>query len=150
MIKVVQLADYSPEVGMAVRGLLIELSRSGKDKGEIPEKWFREVIASPYHDLLVAMEDGQILGMATVSVVFGAGIRKNEYLEDFVVSAEARGKGVGGMLWEEVLKWGKEKGCVRLEFTSGRDREAAQRFYLNRGAKIYETDFFQKELGEGE
>lgn len=145
-MKIRRLTEYTSEVGEAVRRLLVELSRSGKDRGEIPEEWFREVMASPYHDLLIAEDDGEILGMATVSIVFGAGIRKNAYLEDFVVSSKARGRGVGGAIWEEILTWAKEKGCSKLEFTSGRDREAAQKFYLHRGAKIYKTDFFQKEV----
>ncbi len=144
MVKVKCLEEYSPEVGERVRGLLIELSRSGKDKGEVPEEWFREVIESPYHDLMVAEEEGVILGMTTVSVVMGAGIGKNAYLEDFVVGGEARGKGVGGAIWEKVIAWAERKGCRKLEFTSGKGREAAQRFYLKRGAKIYETKFFQR------
>lgn len=146
MLKIKRLTEYTPEIGERVRSLLIELSRSGKDKGEIPQEWFQEVITSPYHDLLIAEEDGIILGMATMSVVFGAGIRKNAYLEDFVVSADARGRGVGGAIWSEILNWAKEKQCKKLEFTSGKGREAAQRFYLNRGAEIYDTKFFQKEI----
>ena len=134
------------KVAEAARKLLIELSRSGKDKGEIPEEWFLEVVRSPYHEMLIAEDGGEILGMATVSVVFGAGIRKNAYLEDFVVSSAARGKGVGGAIWEEILEWAREKECAKLEFTSGKGREAAQEFYLHRGAEIYETNFFQKEV----
>ena len=134
------------KVAGAARKLLIELSRSGKDKGEIPEEWFLEVARSPYHELLLAFEGEEILGMATVSVVFGAGIRKNAYLEDFVVSSAARGKGVGGAIWGEILEWAREKGCSKLEFTSGKGREAAQAFYLHRGAEIYGTNFFQKEI----
>lgn len=146
MVKVKCLTEYTPEMGEQVRKLLIELSRTGKDKGEIPEEWFREVIESPYHDLLIAEEDGVILGIATVSVVFGAGIRKNAYLEDFVVSSAARGKGIGGAIWISILDWAKIKGCHKLEFTSGKGREAAQKFYLNRGAEIYDTNFFQKTI----
>ena len=146
MVKVFRLTEYTPEIGEVVRRLLIEVSRSGKDKGKIPEEWFRELIESPYHDLLIAEEDGTILGMATVSVVFGVSKKKFAYLEDFVVFSTARGKGVGGAIWEEVLNWAKEKGCTKLEFDSGRGREVAQRFYLNRGAEIYETNFFRKEI----
>lgn len=146
MTRITRLRQYSPEIAEAVRKLLIELSRSGKDKGEIPEEWFLEIIDSPYHDLILAMDDDRVLGMATVSVTMGAGIRKNAYLEDFVVSESARGKGVGGMIWQEVLEWGKEKGAGYLEFTSGEGREAAQQFYLNRDAEIYKTNFFRKEL----
>lgn len=146
MVEVKRLEKYTPEVAQRVRELLIELSRSGKDKGEIPEAWFNDVIASPWHDLLVAEEDGKILGIATMSITMGAGIRKNAYLEDFVVSSVTRGKGIGGMLWDEMLKWGREKGAQRLEFTCGAGRDAAHAFYHKHGAEIYETDFFRIDL----
>ena len=152
MIKIERLTEYTPEVGAAVRGLLMELSRSGKDKGEIPEGWFRDVIGSPWHDVLLAWgEEGQVLGMMSLSVVMGAGVRKNAYLEDFVVSAEARGKGVGSALWRGMEEWAVEKGCARMEFTCGQGRETAQEFYRRHGAEVYETNFFRKELpGAGE
>lgn len=146
MVEIKRLTKYSLETAEAIRRLLIDLSRSGKDKGEIPEEWFLDVINSPWHDVLLAVEDGEILGMCSLSVIMGAGIGKNAYLEDFVVSAEARGKGVGDMLWREMLEWGKEKGAKRMEFTCGNGREVAQTFYKNHGAEIYETNFFRKEL----
>ena len=146
MVKIVKVERYAPEIADKVRGLLKELSRSGKDKGEIPESWFLEVINSPWHDLLVAEENGEIIGMLSVSIIMGAGIGKNAYLEDFVVSSKARGKGVGSLLWEALLDWSREKGAKRLEFTCGEGREAAQAFYKARGAEIYNTNFFRKEL----
>ena len=146
MIEIKRLEKYTPEFAEAVRGLLIELSRSGKDKGEIPESWFLEMISSPFHDLIFAEEGGEVLGMSSVSVIMGAGIRKNAYLEDFVVSGKARGQGVGGKLWEEIVRWSREKGAKRLEFTCGEGREAAHAFYHKHGAEIYKTDFFRVEL----
>ena len=145
-MEIKRLEKYTKEVGEQIRKLLIELSRSGKDKGEIPEEWFLEIINSPFHDLIVAEEEGRILGMASMSFMMGAGIYKNAYLEDFVVSSETRGKGVGGKLWEEILRWAREKGARRLEFTCGEGREAAHAFYHKHGAEIYETDFFRLEL----
>lgn len=146
MITVKRLEQYSPEVAEAVRGLLVELSRSGKDKGEIPAEWFAEVINSPLHDLLLAYEGEQVVGMMSVSIIMGAGVGKNAYLEDFVVSAAAREKGVGKLLWQAYEDWAREKGAGRLEFTCGEGREVAQQFYKKRGAEIYQTNFFRKEL----
>lgn len=146
MIEIKTLKEYSPEVAADVRALLIELSRSGKDKGEIPEEWFLDVINSPYHDLILAMDGEKVIGMASVSIVMGCGIRKNAYLEDFVVSSAARGAGVGGMLWDAMIDWAKEKGAKKMEFTCGNGREVAQNFYKKHGAEIYETNFFRVEL----
>lgn len=141
-----RLTEYTPETAQRVRELLIQLSRSGKDKGEIPEEWFQDLIASPWHDMLIAEEDGQILGIATLSVMMGPGIRKNAYLEDFVTDSNIRGKGIGGKLWDAMLEWAAEKGCQNLEFTCGNGREAAQQFYKNHGAEVYDTNFFRKKL----
>lgn len=146
MIEVKRLEKYTTVVAEKMRGLMIELSRSGKDRGEIPEAWFQDITESAWHDILLAYDGEEILGMASLSVVMGAGIRKNAYLEDFVVSTSARGKGVGGALWQAMLDWGKEKGCKRLEFTCGEGREVAQKFYKEHGAVVYDTNFFRVEL----
>lgn len=84
--------------------------------------------------------------MASVSVIMGTGIMKNAYLEDFVVNTNIRANGVGTALWNEVVKWAKEKNCKKLEFTCGEGREVAQEFYKKRGAEIYPTNFFRFEL----
>ena len=142
-----KLDKYTPETANRIRELLIQLSRSGKDRGEIPEAWFKELIDSDYHDMLLAIDnDGKILGIATLSIIMGPIVRKNAYLEDFVTDKDIRGKGVGSALWEAMLNWAKEKGCKELNFTSGRGREAAQEFYKHKGAEIYDTNFFRKEL----
>lgn len=140
------LTKYNKEIANQIRQLLIQLSRSGKDKGEIPEQWFTDIINSPWHDLLVAEEDGQILGIACLSVTMGPGIKKNAYLEDFVTDQTIRGKGIGSQLWDAMLAWAKDKGCQKLEFTCGHGRESAQEFYKSKGAEIYDTNFFRKEL----
>lgn len=142
-----KLDKHTPETATRVRELLIQLSRSGKDKGEIPESWFNDIIASPWHDLLIAEDDnGKIIGLASMSVIMGPGIRKNAYLEDFVTDQTVRGQGVGSALWDAMLDWAKEKGCQKFEFTCGNGRETAQAFYKSKGAEIYDTNFFRKEL----
>lgn len=160
MIKIIAVTEYNKTVADRIRQLLIQLSRSGKDKGEIPQEWFEQLISSPWHDLLLAVESAedsnvkqdphvlpeQILGMASVSVIFGAGIGKNAYLEDFVVDQSARGKGIGNLLFNAYEDWAREKGCKNLEFTCGQGREAAQQFYRDHGAATYDTNFFRKKL----
>ena len=142
-----RVTEYSPELAQRVRELLIQLSRSGKDKGEVSEEWFVDIINSPWHDLIVAVDDDdRVIGMASLSVSMGPGISKNAYLEDFVVDAEARTGGVGSALWNEMLAWGREKGCKRMEFTCGNGREIAQAFYKKHGAEVYDTNFFRIDL----
>ena len=146
-MKIKLLTKYTPETATRIRELLIQLSRSGKDRGEIPEDWFNEIIASPYHDMLLAIDDtDKIVGIATLSVIMGPIVRKNAYLEDFVTDKSCRGQGVGSALWDAMLTWAKDKGCHELNFTSGKGREEAWAFYLHKGAEIYDTNFFKKPL----
>lgn len=145
-MKITKLDKYTPEAADQIRKLLIQLSRSGKDRGEIPQEWFDELIASPYHDMLIAVEDNKIIGIATLSIHMGPIIRKNAYLEDFVTDQTVRGKGIGSALWDAMLDWAKEKGCHNLEFTCGNGREASQQFYKNHGATIYDTNFFRRQV----
>ncbi len=146
-MKIEALTEYSEETANRIRELLIQLSRSGKDRGEIPKEWFDELISSPSHDMLVAYDDdNRIIGIATLSIIMGPIVRKIAYLEDFVTDASLRGKGIGSELWDAMLAWAKGKNCTELCFTSGHGREAAQAFYLKRGAEIYDTNYFRKEL----
>lgn len=166
-MKIETLNEYTPADAERIRELLKQLSRSGKDKGEIPKSWFDDIISSPWHDLLIAREEataspagngsdatsasdaaspGRIIGIACLSVVMGPGIRKNAYLEDFVTDESVRGRGVGSKLWNAMLAWSREKGCRNLEFTSGRDRLAAHSFYTHHGSEIYDTAYFRKQL----
>lgn len=145
-MKITKLEKYTPETADQIRKLLIQLSRSGKDRGEIPKEWFEGLIASPYHDMLIAVEDDKIIGIATLSIHMGPIIRKNAYLEDFVTDQTVRGKGIGSALWDAMLDWAKEKGCHNLEFTCGNGREASQQFYKNHGATIYDTNFFRRQV----
>ncbi|MBR3138668.1 GNAT family N-acetyltransferase [Candidatus Saccharibacteria bacterium] len=141
------LTKYNQETANRIRELLIQLSRSGKDRGEIPEQWFNDLIRSDNHEMLLAYDDNnKIVGIATLSIIMGPIIRKAAYLEDFVTDQEVRGQGVGTELWNAMLKWAKEKGCSELCFTSGHGREAAQTFYKNKGAEIYDTNYFRKSL----
>ena len=146
-MKVERLTKYTPEVSGRIRELLIQLSRSKKDRGEIPREWFEEIIRSPFHDMLLAIDDNdKIVGIATLSIIMGPIVRKNAYLEDFVTDESVRGQGVGGKLWDAMLAWAAEKGCKELNFTSGKGREEAWRFYQNKGSEIYDTNFFKKNI----
>ena len=146
-MKITKLEKSTPEAADQIRQLLIQLSRSGKDRGEIPKAWFDDLISSPYHDMLIALDDnGKIIGIATLSIHMGPIIRKNAYLEDFVTDSAVRGQSIGSALWPAMLDWAKEKGCHNLEFTCGQGREASQQFYKNHGATVYDTNFFRKEI----
>ena len=146
-MKIEPLTKYDKDTANRIRELLIQLSRSGKDRGEIPEAWFKDLIKSDSHDMLLAYDDeGTIIGIATLSIIMGPIVRKIAYLEDLVTDSNMRGQGIGSALWDAMIDWAKAKNCTELNFTSGHGREAAQEFYKKRGAEIYDTNFFRLPL----
>ncbi|MCL2444880.1 GNAT family N-acetyltransferase [Candidatus Saccharibacteria bacterium] len=118
------------------------------DGGAMSQEWVEMIVESELHDQLLVFDGEELIGMATVSVVLGAYVGRNVYLEDCVVKGDRQGQGVGGILWEAVVAWGREKGARRLEFTStgGDKKTGAVGFYLKQGAEIRETNFFRFEL----
>ena len=93
--------------------LLKVLAKATSDPHEIfDSKTFKNLISNDRGSLVVAEDNGSVLGMASIS--FNLALRYNgEYcqLEELVVNKEARGKNVGGLLIEETIKLAKKRGC---------------------------------------
>ncbi len=95
---------------------------------------FRAAVERPDADVLIAVADGTIRGLATVykdflSLRFGWRC----WLQDLVVAAAYRGAGIGGQLLDAATAWARARGCTHLELTSAAARADAHRFYLAAG-----------------
>lgn len=148
MITLGAVKEYEPELAEAMGKLRQQLS-ARHDGSAISRELIEELIESPYHDIIIAEDDGRVVGMVIVSIVM-ATLDRNVYMEDLVVDSECRGKGVGGKMLEAVKKWGIEHGCRRLEFTSSsrEKKEGAKGFYKSHGAEVRETNAFRAELNK--
>ena len=146
MIEIGAVTEYDAEVAEAMGKLRQQLS-ARHDGSAISREIIEELIESPYHDILIATDDGKVVGMTIVSIVM-ATLDCNVYMEDLVVDSECRGKGVGGKLLDAVKDWGRAHGCRRLEFTSSsrEKKEGAKGFYESHGAEVRETNAFRAEL----
>ena len=93
--------------------LLDVLTEATSEQNEIFDSdTFSKLISNERGCLVIAEENGIILGMASIS--FNLALRYNgEYcqLEELVVDQDARGKNVGGLLSEETLRLAKKRGC---------------------------------------
>ena len=143
-ITVNTLTAYSFEDAAAIGRLLPFLSDSFSGD-PIDRQLLTDIIASPYHDQLVARStDGTIVGALTVSLTMGMGVVHKAWLEDFIVDPNLQGAGVGSKLWDALLDWCRDHDVHQLDFTSRPTKEAAQHFYLKRGAIIRDTNYFRK------
>ena len=95
---------------------------------------FRQVVNEERGTVLVAEEDGKMLGLVTLS--YPVAIRCGgiySCIEEFIVTEQARGKGVGSKLLEAVITKATEKGSYELQVN--RPSELGYPTYLRQGWK---------------
>ncbi|HST18569.1 MAG TPA: GNAT family N-acetyltransferase [Gaiellaceae bacterium] len=100
-----------------------------------------ELLAQPGVELLVAIDDGRVVGMLTLVVYrIPSGVKGR--IEAVVVDEAARGRGVGEALTREALDRAVAAGARRVELTSRPAREAANRLYPRLGFELVETNVY--------
>jgi GNAT superfamily N-acetyltransferase len=90
----------------------------------------RALISAADGEVLVADDDGEIVGLCTValdleSVRFGL----RAWVEDLAVHPDHRSAGHGKALLDAAKDWGRARGATHLELDSGEARGDAHRFY---------------------
>jgi ribosomal protein S18 acetylase RimI-like enzyme len=103
------------------------------------------IIASDSSHVLLAKVDGVIVGSLTL-VIFHIPTGIRAWIEDVVVDADARGKGVGEALNVFALAEAKRQGATTVDLTSRPSREAANRLYQRLGFKARETNVYRYDV----
>lgn len=80
-------------------------------------------------DLFVAELDGQIVGIALYYIKYSTWKGRCIYLDDIVVTQNLRGKGIGKLLFDEIIKVAKAQNVRRLEWQVLNWNDPAIRFY---------------------
>jgi len=91
---------------------------------------------NPAFKCFVAEHDNSIAGIALVYNRFSTWKGKSLHLEDLVVSETYRGKGLGTLLLNEVVKYGRELGVKRINWEVLDWNEPAITFYEKKGANV--------------
>jgi GNAT superfamily N-acetyltransferase len=88
-------------------------------------------------EALVAERDGRVEGIALFWQGLGSSFRARPflYLEDLLVSEEARGRGVGEALMAALAREGVARGAMRIDWAVLDWNEGALRFYRRLGAR---------------
>jgi ribosomal protein S18 acetylase RimI-like enzyme len=88
---------------------------------------------------------GQIVGSLTL-VVFRIPTGVRAWIEDVVVDAAARGRGVGQALNQAALDRARAAGATTVDLTSRPSREAANRLYRRLGFAERTTNVYRYDL----
>lgn len=120
-------------------GLFLKASDVPSEKGGII---FDEIISRNDTKIFVAEEAGKLLGVTTLYLL--PNLRHGWYqghVEDFFVTAENRGKGVGKKLFIEVKEYCRSNGIKVIKLASGNELTNAHTFYEKNGGKTTERFF---------
>lgn len=95
---------------------------------------FGFAVAAPDADVLLAFDGGRLVAFASVYVLYPAmRFGRRCWVEDLIVTATVRSRGVGRTLLDAASDWGRRHGCAELGLASAASRKDAHRFYRERG-----------------
>ena len=100
-------------------------SEAFRDTEPMPKHWWK-IMEDPNIHYRVAVEDGKVLGVATlvaINKILRSGSRMG-LIEDVAVSPEARGLGLGKLLIKDLLVLATELGCYKVVLNCSDDNVA--------------------------
>ncbi|WP_084259330.1 GNAT family N-acetyltransferase [Microtetraspora malaysiensis] len=96
---------------------------------------FEAIDADPRNELIVAEEDGQVVGTFQLTFIPGLSRRGAEraQIEAVRVATPHRNRGVGRRMMEWAVERARERGCRLVQLTTDKVRHDAHRFYASLG-----------------
>lgn len=142
-VTVSEATRVTPDLVDALNRLVPQLSSSAPP---LTEASLGAIVASPDTRLLVAADrDGRVVGTLTL-VLFAIPTGARALIEDVIVDADARGRGVGEALTRRALDLARAEGARTVDLTSRPIREAANRLYLRVGFARRDTNVYRYTL----
>lgn len=99
------------------------------------QKVIAEMDAMPGHELLVAEENGAVVGTMVLLIVPNLSHRALPWatIENVVVDNEYRRRGIGRILMEYAIDRARRVGCYKIQLVSNKRRLEAHQFYQEMG-----------------
>ncbi len=147
----IQVRKATREDVSHILGLIVELAVFEKepDAVKISEKDLEDAGfgENPMYTCFVAEDESGIVGMALIYFRFSTWVGKTVHLEDLVVKEKMRGKGVGNLLYKEVMKYALTEGVKRVNWVVLGWNKGAIKFYERTGATVMD-EWWQVEMDE--
>jgi GNAT superfamily N-acetyltransferase len=99
------------------------------------QRVLKEMTRRPNYSLLVAEENGEVIGTTVLAILPGFAHKTNPFavIEYVVVDEKKRSKGVGKALMDYCKNMAKKAGCYKIMLTSDKKRDRAHKFYRTQG-----------------
>jgi ribosomal protein S18 acetylase RimI-like enzyme len=128
------------DVGKIVAMLADDPLGRGRERIErpLPEAYFHafaKVDADPNLELVVAEEEGRVVGCLQLCILPGLSSQgaSRGLIEDVRVAADCRSRGIGARLVRWAIDEANARGCKLVELLTHQSRVDAQRFYERLG-----------------
>jgi GNAT superfamily N-acetyltransferase len=110
-------------------------ARDFTEVDEAYEKAFADITADPRNHLIVAEQEGELVGCLQITYIPGLGRHGSErsLIESVRVRSDRRGQGLGRDLMTWAVDQARERGCALVQLTTDKSRADAHRFYLSLG-----------------
>lgn len=135
-----RITNIDEKTANALQLLIPELTN---DQNRIPTiEDLEKVISSPNNFIFIAKNNDEIIG--TLTLVFywiPSGLKV--WIEDVIVSNNARGKGVATALMWHAIGIARENGAKKIDLSSSPWREAANNLYLKLGFEKRDTNMYR-------
>lgn len=95
-----------------------------------------DLFVAPICEAIVAEEDEEILGFALYYTSYSTWKGRCLYLEDFYVKEKYRKRGIGKLLFDEVVRIAKEKKVKRMDWQVLEWNEPGLQFYKKENATL--------------
>ena len=111
----------------------------------VSDEMLSAAVAHPSTHFFAAVEDGHILGCASLCITrHPLGLKGG--IEDVVVSSACRGRGLGRQLMEHIIAFARTLAPIELCLTSRPSRVAANQLYQALGFIHYQTNVYKLPL----
>ena len=125
---------------------LVSLMKELTSEKKVTSDMLLATVSDPSTHLFAAVEDGQIIGCASLCVSHTPTGAKGS-IEDVVVGSAFRGRHIGRMLMEHIIEYARsEFSPIELHLTSRPAREAANLLYQSLGFYRYETNYYKMNI----
>ena len=136
-----RIAATSVELAEAVGRLCVQLTAA-----PVPDREAIGRVLDGGAHMVVARVDGTIVGMGFV-IIATALTGTTAHVEDVVVDADARGRGIGERLMLELIEAARSEDADEMTLTSRPSREAANRLYRRLDFRLGGTNYYSLDLG---
>jgi GNAT superfamily N-acetyltransferase len=109
--------------------------REAVDDPEPYRAAFDAIAADPAHLLVVAVDDGRVIGTMQLSFIPGLARRGawRAQIEGVRVHADVRSRGIGAQMMQWAVDEARRRGCALVQLTTDKQRADAHRFYERLG-----------------